>query len=220
MLYRSSTELGNRDANPTVCQPFGVFCSKAQPEPLREASHFILVSRSGLKCFFSVVSAIFCFISSNWFSCSSVQINFVFFLRRGLSGKHNCDRLRINYPRWWTDPMKDCSFLRFEGDDNFLIASVLFDNGVMSVWVMMCPSHSFITFAKWHFARLIRRFSWSNFIKHFRTRSRCCSILPLLTIKISSRKHKVLVRPASVQSIAFWNSAGISVSPKNHVLKW
>ena len=32
-------------------------------------------------------------------------------------------------------------------------------------------------------------FSWSNFIKHFRTRSRCCSIPPLLTISMSSKNR-------------------------------
>ena len=52
MLYRSSTDFKNRDAKTTVCQPFGVRCSKAQPKPLREASHFIRVSRSGLNAYF------------------------------------------------------------------------------------------------------------------------------------------------------------------------
>ena len=80
MLYLSSTEFENRDANATVCQPFGVRCSNAQPKPLREASHFIRVSKSGLKCLISVVSAVSSFINLNCFSCSSVQINFVFFL--------------------------------------------------------------------------------------------------------------------------------------------
>ena len=78
MLYLSSTEFRNCDANATVCQSFGNRCSNAQPKPFREASHFIRVSKSGLKCLLSVVSAIFSFINLNCFSCSSVQINFVF----------------------------------------------------------------------------------------------------------------------------------------------
>ena len=151
MLYRSSTEFKNRDAKTAVCQPFEDLCSNSQPNPVREASHFIWVSRSGLTYLFSVVSAIFCFISSNCSLCSYVQINFVFILRSGLSGKHNCDRLGINFPRWWTDPIKDRSFLRFEGDNNLSIVSVLFDNGVMPIWVMLCPSHSILSFAKWFF---------------------------------------------------------------------
>ena len=187
-----------------MCQTFGVRCSIAQPKPFREASHFILVSKSGIKCLFSVVSAIFSFINLNCFSCSSGRINFVFFLSRGLSGKHNCDNFGINLPRWWTDPITDLSFLRFEGEDSFSIASILCDNGFKPVWVMLCPSHSILSFAKWHFARFIRRFSWSSFTKHFRTRSRCCSIPPLLAISILSKKQNVLFKPARVQSIAFW----------------
>ena len=81
MLYQSSTVFRNRDKKTTVCQPFGVLCSNAQPKPLQEASHFIIVSKSRLKCLFSVVSAIFFFISLNYSSCSSVQRNFVFFLK-------------------------------------------------------------------------------------------------------------------------------------------
>ena len=158
MLFLSSTEFKNRDAKATKCQPFAVRCSNAQPKPLREGSHFIRVFKSGLKCFFSVVSATIAFINLKCFSCSPVQINFVFFLSSGLSGKHNCDRLGINLPRWWTDPIKARSFLRFVGENNFSIASVLFDNAFMPVWVMLCPSHSILSFAKWHFARLIRRF--------------------------------------------------------------
>ena len=127
--------------------------------------------------------------------------------------------LGINITRWCTQPIKDRNFFRFEGDDKFSIASALLDNGVMPVWVMLCPSHSILSFAKWQFARLIRRFSWSNFIKHFCTRFRWFSIRPLLTISKSPRKQNVLVRPAGVKSIAFWNSAGVSVSPWNQVLK-
>ena len=63
MLYLSSTEFENRDANATVCQPLAVRCSNAHPKPLREASHFIRVSKSGLKSLFSIVSAIFAFIN-------------------------------------------------------------------------------------------------------------------------------------------------------------
>ena len=65
MLYLSSTEFKNRDANATVCQPFGVRCSNAHPKPLREASYFIRVSKSGLKNLFSVVSAIVSLINVN-----------------------------------------------------------------------------------------------------------------------------------------------------------
>ena len=86
MLYLSSIEFKNCDANSTVCQPFGVRCSNAHPKPLREASHFISVSKSGLKCLFSVVSVNFSLINVSCFSCYSVQINFVFFLSRGRSG--------------------------------------------------------------------------------------------------------------------------------------
>ena len=50
MLYLISTEFKNRGANATVCQPLGVRCSNAHPKPLRDASHFIRVSSSGLKC--------------------------------------------------------------------------------------------------------------------------------------------------------------------------
>ena len=67
-------------------QSFGVRCSNGHPKPFREASHFICVSKSGLKCLFSVVSAIFSLINVNCFSRSSVQINFVVFLSRGRSG--------------------------------------------------------------------------------------------------------------------------------------
>ena len=76
MLYLSSTEFKKRDANATVCHPLGVRCSNAHPNPLREASHLIRVSNSGLKCLFSVVSVIWSFIKQNCLSCSSVQTNF------------------------------------------------------------------------------------------------------------------------------------------------
>ena len=78
-----------------------------------------------------------------------------------------------------------------------------FYNGVKPVLSDSVPEPFNFIFCKWHFAILIRRFSWSNFIRHFCTRSRCCSILPLLTLNISSRKQNVLVRPASVHLIAF-----------------
>ena len=42
-----------------------VRCSNAHPKPLREASHFIRVSKSGLKCLFWVVSAIFSLINAH-----------------------------------------------------------------------------------------------------------------------------------------------------------
>ena len=90
---------------------------------------------------------------------------------------------------WWTEPIKDLSFFRLEGADNFPIASVLFDNGVIPVCVILCPSHSILSFAKWHLKRFIRRFSWSIFIRHCRTKLRCFSIPPLLTINISSKYY-------------------------------
>ena len=82
MLYLSSREFKNRDAIATVCQPLGVCCSNAHPKPLREASHFIRVSNSGLKCLFSVFSAICSLINENCVSCSSVQRSFCIFLKK------------------------------------------------------------------------------------------------------------------------------------------
>ena len=126
-----------------------------QPKPFWDASHFIPVSRSGLKCLFSAASVIFVLVILKCCSCSSVQTNIVFFFNKGRRGWHSCYKFGMNLAKWCTDPIKDRNFL-----------------GKLVKIIVEFPDRVYL-----------------NVFSH-NLMSRWTSILPLLTLKLSSRRKK------------------------------
>ena len=125
--------------------------------------------------------ATFSFIKLKCLLCSSVQTNFIDFLRSGLSGWHNCAKCGLNFSIQCTDPRKDRRRLSVVGGGIVNIAAVLLSNGDIQVCVNLYPNHSISVFAKWYFWRFTLELSPSN-VKHFVT-------VPVLTIMMSSKKR-------------------------------
>ena len=78
---------------------------------------------------------------------------------------------------------------------------------------ILYPNHSISFWAILHFLREIAKFSLSSRCRQLLTSVICSVFVPLDAINMSSRKQKVLDKFMSVLSMAFWNSAGMSVSP-------
>ena len=62
-------------------------------------------------------------------SSSSFQRNFVFFLRIGPNGCHNCDRLGVNFPKKCTDPKKKRNCFKLIGAERFKTTDVFYSKG-------------------------------------------------------------------------------------------
>ena len=94
------------------------------------------------------------FISIEQFLCTLVQRNLDDFLSRGRSG----------WLIWYlltqcTEPRKERSFFNLFGASTDKIAEVLLSMGEIPDCEIWYPSQSISSFEKWHFGRLILRFS-------------------------------------------------------------
>ena len=73
--------------------------------------------------------------------------------------------------------------------DIFSIASVFFISGLVPSLLIMKPNHSTCLHAKLDLSNEIARFSSSSFVTTVWSFCRCVSIVPLVTIRISSRYY-------------------------------
>ena len=143
-----------------------------------------------------------------WFS---VHTYFVSFCSRSLKPRHSVARLGINLVRWCTLPRNDLSCLWVVGGFRFIIACVLEMTGFIPFYVILCPNQVILFLAKWHLSKFIAKFSLFNLSRQLNRCFLWFSKLPPVTMMMSSRKLNVFFRLYNVLSIAFWNSAGISV---------
>ena len=79
--------------------------------------------------------------------------------------------------------------------------------------VFVNPSHSTSLHPNLHLSTKMTMFLASNLSTSFVSLSMCCSLVPREIIKISTKKINVSFSLLRVKSMAFWNSAGISVTP-------
>ena len=86
-------------------------------------------------------------------------------------------------------------------------------SGVVPSLLMLNPNHSICLQANIHFSSEIARFSSSSLSKTAFSSCWCNSVNPIVTISISSKHAYVFVQFVKIRSMAFWNSAGISVRP-------
>ena len=94
-----------------------------------------------------------------------------------------------------------------------MIASVFLCIGIVPYSFMTNPSHSTSLQSNLHLLREIAIFSWSNLSNTPFNLSICCFVVPWDKIKMSSKKENVSFLLFRVRSMAFRNSAGMSVSP-------
>ena len=98
-----------------------------------------------------------------------------------------CARFVIYLVRWLIEPMKLLSSLKVLGSDHFSIASVFSVSGLVPSLLMSKSNHSTCLQANLHLSREIARFSSSSFVSTVWSFWRCVSMVPFVTIRISSR---------------------------------
>ena len=137
---------------------------------------------------------------------------FRFFFKKALNGWRKFANFGMDLLRWWTERRKVPNFLRISGGLRFNIALVFKSSSFIPFFVGLEPGHSIPSFANWHFGRHFLRFCPLDFWDSF-WHVMCSSNVPQLTMSISSRKLYVFGSPMGAVLNAFWNPAGISVSP-------
>ena len=105
------------------------------------------------------------------------------------------------------------SCLKVFGCCRFTLASVFFCIEVMPYSLIIDPSRSTFLHPNLHLSTEMAMFLASELSRNFVSLSMYCSLVPCEIIRISSKNANVSFSFLRVRSMAFWNSAGISVSP-------
>ena len=132
----------------------------------------------------------FRYLSNAW-SCSVFQSHFVSLLSSGLNGARSFAKFGINRFIWFIASINDRKSFKFRGFSLSDMAWILLSIEFTPVAVSLYPSHSVSDCAIWHFFSFSRMLASSRIFITFSTCFMFSSLLPFVTIRISSMKVNV-----------------------------
>ena len=178
----------NLDAYAIGFQVFSSFCFKTAPSLYLLASLIIRNGRFPSKCVSSTTFFTWLLTLSNahWWSCDHSQS--ASFFRIFLKGKHSAAKSGTNSFNWFTAPRYDLTSLHIVGRNLSVMPCILLFTGDTRELANLNPSHSIWLCAIWHFSVFNCRFAASSVLSNSRTFAICSFFVPLVTIKMSSKK--------------------------------